>query len=100
MGINLIFFPDCQCFLCTMSTMSQKIDVNDFCVYLCYRVCVWTSLLLILLAIFNACNIISRFTRIAGELFGMLISVLFIQEAIKVCIEFLDKTKQNKSHQF
>jgi len=37
-----------------------------------------------LLAMLNACNIISRFTRIAGELFGMLITVLFIQEAVKV----------------
>ncbi|KAK3033874.1 hypothetical protein RJ639_032779, partial [Escallonia herrerae] len=46
-------------------------------------VCVWTAILLFLLAIFNACTIISRFTRIAGELFGMLIAVLFIQEAIK-----------------
>ncbi|XP_022720873.1 boron transporter 4-like [Durio zibethinus] len=46
-------------------------------------VCVWTALLLFLLAIFNACTVINRFTRIAGELFGMLITVLFIQEAIK-----------------
>ncbi|OMO54251.1 Bicarbonate transporter, eukaryotic [Corchorus capsularis] len=46
-------------------------------------VCVWTALMLFLLAIFNACAIINRFTRIAGELFGMLITVLFIQEAIK-----------------
>ncbi|XP_038713269.1 boron transporter 4 [Tripterygium wilfordii] len=46
-------------------------------------VCVWTALLLFLLAIFNASALISRFTRIAGELFGMLIAVLFIQEAIK-----------------
>ncbi|GKV42072.1 hypothetical protein SLEP1_g49519 [Rubroshorea leprosula] len=46
-------------------------------------VCVWTALLLCLLAIFNACSVISRFTRVAGELFGMLITVLFIQEAIK-----------------
>ncbi|XP_050233739.1 boron transporter 4-like [Mercurialis annua] len=46
-------------------------------------VCVWTALLLILLAVFNACTIINRFTRVAGELFGMLIAVLFIQEAIK-----------------
>ncbi|OWM81813.1 boron transporter 4-like isoform X2 [Punica granatum] len=46
-------------------------------------VCVWTALLLFLLAIFNACDIINRFTRVAGELFGMLITVLFIQEAIK-----------------
>ncbi|KAK1436828.1 hypothetical protein QVD17_02612 [Tagetes erecta] len=46
-------------------------------------VCIWTALLLFLMAIFNTCDIISRFTRIAGETFGMLISVLFIQEAIK-----------------
>lgn len=46
-------------------------------------VCVWTALMLFLLAIFNACAIISRFTRVAGELFGMLITVLFFQEAIK-----------------
>ncbi|CAK7353562.1 unnamed protein product [Dovyalis caffra] len=46
-------------------------------------VCVWTALLLVLLAIFNAATVISKFTRIAGELFGMLIAVLFIQEAIK-----------------
>ncbi|XP_077211400.1 boron transporter 4-like [Tasmannia lanceolata] len=46
-------------------------------------VCIWTAVMLFLFAIFNACNVISRFTRIAGELFGMLITVLFIQEAIK-----------------
>ncbi|KAM3380279.1 boron transporter 4 [Capsicum galapagoense] len=46
-------------------------------------VCVWTALMLFLLAIFNACSIISKFTRVAGETFGMLIAVLFIQEAIK-----------------
>ncbi|XP_020205446.1 probable boron transporter 7 [Cajanus cajan] len=46
-------------------------------------VCVWTAFILILLAIFNACTIITRFTRLAGELFGMLITVLFFQEAIK-----------------
>lgn len=46
-------------------------------------VCVWTALFLFLLAIFNACKIMNRFTRIAGETFGMLIALLFIQEAIK-----------------
>ncbi|XP_054797165.1 probable boron transporter 7 isoform X2 [Prosopis cineraria] len=46
-------------------------------------VCVWTGLMLILLAIFNACTVITRFTRIAGELFGMLITVLFFQQAIR-----------------
>ncbi|THG15714.1 hypothetical protein TEA_019761 [Camellia sinensis var. sinensis] len=47
------------------------------------QVCVWTAVLLFLLSIFNACTIITKFTRLAGELFGMLISVLFMQEAIK-----------------
>ncbi|KAJ9163149.1 hypothetical protein P3X46_022848 [Hevea brasiliensis] len=52
-------------------------------------VCVWTALLLFLLAMFNACTIINRFTRFAGELFGMLIAVLFIQQAVKgVVCEF------------
>ncbi|XP_023729443.1 boron transporter 4 [Lactuca sativa] len=46
-------------------------------------VCTWTAMMLFILAIFNACVIINRFTRIAGETFGMLISVLFLQEAIK-----------------
>ncbi|KAF3776164.1 Boron transporter 4 [Nymphaea thermarum] len=52
-------------------------------------VCIWTALLLFLLAIFNASGIISRFTRITGELFGMMITILFIQEAIKgLVVEF------------
>lgn len=46
-------------------------------------VCIWTSIMLFLLAMFNASNVISRFTRVAGELFGMLITFLFLQEAIK-----------------
>lgn len=41
-------------------------------------------MLLFLLAILGACSIINRFTRIAGELFGMLIAMLFMQQAIKV----------------
>lgn len=59
-------------------------------------VCVWTALFLFILAIFNACKIITRFTRIAGELFGMLIAVLFIQEAIKgVLAEFSVPKSEN-----
>lgn len=50
-------------------------------------VCVWTAILLFLLAILGACSIINRFTRIAGELFGLLIALLFMQEAIKGLID-------------
>ncbi|KAE8691344.1 Detected protein of confused Function [Hibiscus syriacus] len=46
-------------------------------------VCIWTAMMLVLLAVFNVATIINRFTRIAGELFGMLITVLFLQEAIR-----------------
>lgn len=47
-------------------------------------VCIWTAILLFLLAVLGACSIINRFTRIAGELFGLLIAMLFMQQAIKV----------------
>ncbi|KAL3566166.1 hypothetical protein D5086_031581 [Populus alba] len=67
-------------------------------------VCVWTALLLVLLAIFNAATIIFKFTRIAGELFGMLISVLFIQEAVRgVVSEFnipKDESSKLEEYQF
>lgn len=51
-----------------------------------FRVCVWTALLLFLFAILGASSIINRFTRVAGELFGMLIAMLFMQQAIRVRI--------------
>ncbi|CAJ1973746.1 unnamed protein product [Sphenostylis stenocarpa] len=54
-------------------------------------VCAWTGFMLILLSIFNACTIITRFTRIAGESFGMLITVLFLQQAIKVLLSLPSK---------
>ncbi|KAH9720242.1 Boron transporter 1 [Citrus sinensis] len=50
-------------------------------------VCAWTALLLFLLSILGACSIINRFTRIAGELFGLLIAMLFMQQAIRGVVE-------------
>ncbi|KAK9207042.1 hypothetical protein WN943_017326 [Citrus x changshan-huyou] len=50
-------------------------------------VCVWTALLLLILSILGACSIINRFTRVAGELFGLLIAMLFMQQAIKGLVE-------------
>ncbi|KAH6798052.1 HCO3- transporter family [Perilla frutescens var. hirtella] len=50
-------------------------------------VCVWTAILLFLLAVLGACSIINRFTRIAGELFGLLIAMLFMQQAIRGAVE-------------
>ncbi|KAL5700731.1 putative boron transporter 2 [Ranunculus cassubicifolius] len=50
-------------------------------------VCVWTAILLFILAILGACSIINRFTRVAGELFGLLIAMLFMQQAIKGLVD-------------
>ncbi|XP_008811526.1 probable boron transporter 2 isoform X2 [Phoenix dactylifera] len=50
-------------------------------------VCVWTAFLLFLLSILGACSIINRFTRVAGELFGLLIAMLFMQQAIKGLVD-------------
>ncbi|KAJ4779777.1 HCO3- transporter family [Rhynchospora pubera] len=50
-------------------------------------VCVWTALLLFFMAILGACSIINRFTRVAGELFGLLIAMLFMQQAIKGLVD-------------
>ncbi|KAF5793206.1 putative bicarbonate transporter [Helianthus annuus] len=61
-------------------------------------VCTWTAVLLFLLAIFNACVIINRFTRIAGETFGMLIAALFIQEAIKGLVSEFNVPKNEDSN--
>ncbi|KAF4349004.1 hypothetical protein F8388_008959 [Cannabis sativa] len=62
-------------------------------------VCVWTSLLLFLLAILGACSIINRFTRLAGELFGMLIAMLFMQQAIRGVVEEFGVPGREKSNQ-
>ncbi|XP_059304266.1 boron transporter 4-like [Lycium ferocissimum] len=65
-------------------------------------ICVWTALILFLLAIFNACSIVNRFTRIAGETFGMLITVLFMQEAVKgIVSEFhIPKSEDPSSEEY
>jgi hypothetical protein len=59
-------------------------------------VCVWTALLLFSFAVLGACSIIRRFTRIAGELFGLLIAMLFMQQAIRgVVDEFRVPDREN-----
>uniref|UniRef100_A0ACD5Y9B9 Uncharacterized protein n=1 Tax=Avena sativa TaxID=4498 RepID=A0ACD5Y9B9_AVESA len=65
-------------------------------------VCVWTAILLFLMAVLGACSIINRFTRIAGELFGLLIAMLFMQQAIKGLVdEFRIPERENiKALQF
>ncbi|XP_051123229.1 boron transporter 1-like isoform X2 [Andrographis paniculata] len=60
-------------------------------------VCVWTSALLFLLAILGACSIINRFTRLAGELFGLLIAMLFMQQAIRGVVEEFGIPKREDS---
>lgn len=47
-------------------------------------VLVWAAAMLMLLSLSGACVYIRRFTRFSGELFGGLIALLFLQQAIKV----------------
>ncbi|KAK9837120.1 hypothetical protein WJX81_004022 [Elliptochloris bilobata] len=46
-------------------------------------VCLWTALFLVVLALSGACKYIVRFTRFSGELFGGLIALLFMQQAVR-----------------
>lgn len=62
-------------------------------------VCVWTALLLFMLAILGACSIINRFTRLAGELFGLLIAMLFMQEAIRGLVDEFRIPKRENPNQ-
>ncbi|CAA6668913.1 unnamed protein product [Spirodela intermedia] len=52
---------------------------------------IWGMCVDIILAVLaghlGACSIINRFTRIAGELFGLLIAMLFMQQAIKGLVD-------------
>ncbi|KAG1669435.1 hypothetical protein FOA52_004068 [Chlamydomonas sp. UWO 241] len=49
----------------------------------CAWVCVWTSVMLVLLALFNTGKYVTWITRMSGELFGFLIAILFLQQAVK-----------------
>ncbi|KAK1298591.1 putative boron transporter 2 [Acorus calamus] len=62
-------------------------------------VCVWTALLLFVLAILGACSIINRFTRVAGELFGLLIAMLFMQQAIRGLVDEFGVPKRENPKQ-
>ncbi|KAF3437017.1 hypothetical protein FNV43_RR19770 [Rhamnella rubrinervis] len=62
-------------------------------------VCVWTAFLLFLLAILGACSIINRFTRVAGELFGLLIAMLFMQQAIRGVVEEFGAPKRENPNE-
>lgn len=45
--------------------------------------CLWAGIMILVLAMSGACRYIHLFTRFSGEVFGALIAVLFLQEAIR-----------------
>ena len=47
---------------------------------------VWAAAFIFILAMVGTCRFIDKFTRFSGELFGMLIALLFLQQALKVCV--------------
>lgn len=74
------------CLDLTFQLVLSYTDIDICLIIWFFRVCVWTAVLLFFLAILGACSIINRFTRVAGELFGLLIAMLFMQQAVKVSI--------------
>jgi len=58
-------------------------------------VCVWTGLLCIILATVGATQLICYFTLFAGELFGGLIAILFMQQAIHGTVEEFHATSNH-----
>jgi hypothetical protein len=52
--------------------------------------CTWAALFLTIMSVTNLCSGIKWFTRISGETFGMLIAILFLQQAIKGLVEEFD----------
>ena len=64
------------------SFMQGKLSTDLFLVWSAW-VCVWTAVLLLLLAMLGTCRYIARFTRFSGELFGFLIAMLFIQQFVR-----------------
>jgi len=57
----------------------------------------WAALFIVILAAINACKYIHTFTRFSGELFGLLIAVLFFQQGVRgLKAEF--KPEVNGSH--
>ncbi|KAL3150270.1 Boron transporter 1 [Trebouxia sp. C0010 RCD-2024] len=49
----------------------------------CAWACTWTACMLWATAASGACRYIYKFTRFSGELFGMLIATLFLQQAVQ-----------------
>ncbi|QDZ22600.1 bicarbonate transporter [Chloropicon primus] len=60
-------------------------------------VCVWASITLFILALGNAANFIEKFTRFSGEIFGLIIAVLFLQQSIKGLVDEFDYDKVSGS---
>jgi len=58
----------------------------------CSYVCVWTGVICMVVAMLGATRLIVYFTLFAGELFGGLIAILFMQQAVHGTVEEFHKT--------
>lgn len=58
----------------------------------------WASLMILILAAVNSCSYIHRFTAFSGELFGLLIAVLFLQEGFKGIVDEFNVGETSAEH--
>ena len=61
--------------------------------------CIWAGIFIAVLAVTNVCSFIDKFTRFSGELFGMLIGVLFLQQAVVGLVEEFDEDQKTDKSQ-
>jgi hypothetical protein len=78
-----------------MYSFSKQIDAIGPALFLAWAgwACIWAALFIAALALAGTCQLIGYFTRFSGELFGMLIAILFMQEAVKGLIEEFGREK-------
>ena len=69
-------------YMYTFARNKQGLGTNNFLAWAGWS-CVWAGIMLILVAVFNGCNYINRFTRFTGELFGCLVAILFVQQFVQ-----------------
>lgn len=69
-------------YMYTFARNKQGLGTNNFLAWAGWS-CVWAGIMLIIVAVFNGCDYINRFTRFSGELFGCLVAILFVQQFVQ-----------------
>ena len=78
--------------------LCQDMELGDQFLSVYGWVGIWTALFTTLLGVFNASNLMKYFTRFTDEIFSVLMSLIFIYEAVKAIAAQFDKNAENFSY--